>query len=220
MEELQDAIEDAQYMNAMQDDVPKPTKEWKHVSNEERETYINNALAKKPDAFDGEHVCSGSLGLYLFTKYVKQQGDVAMSDFIMEIANYRILPTHIRMDAAIVIKDDYLIAGSTGNPNPPKLPSLTRVIRQPRDGIPKEIPEWSTVMKPEETNNAVHLTGSHLETIVSFLNSQDLPGRRHAGDAPRDYFDVLDVTEDDFTLFRVLGRGGFGLVNGCKKCTT
>ena len=27
------------------------------------------------------------------------------------------------------------------------------------------------------------------------------------------------VTEDDFTLFRVLGRGGFGLVNGCKKCT-
>ena len=24
--------------------------------------------------------------------------------------------------------------------------------------------------------------------------------------------------EDDFALFRVLGRGGFGLVNGCKKC--
>jgi beta-adrenergic-receptor kinase len=26
------------------------------------------------------------------------------------------------------------------------------------------------------------------------------------------------LTEDDFSLFRVLGRGGFGLVNGCKKC--
>ena len=26
MEELQDAIEDAQYMNAMHDDIPKPTK--------------------------------------------------------------------------------------------------------------------------------------------------------------------------------------------------
>ena len=25
------------------------------------------------------------------------------------------------------------------------------------------------------------------------------------------------VTEDDFLLFRVLGRGGFGLVNGCKR---
>ena len=28
------------------------------------------------------------------------------------------------------------------------------------------------------------------------------------------------VDEDDFALFRVLGRGGFGLVNGCKKCTS
>jgi beta-adrenergic-receptor kinase len=28
------------------------------------------------------------------------------------------------------------------------------------------------------------------------------------------------VTLDDFYLFRTLGRGGFGLVNGCKKCQT
>jgi hypothetical protein len=26
------------------------------------------------------------------------------------------------------------------------------------------------------------------------------------------------VTREDFTLFRVLGRGGFGIVYGCKKC--
>lgn len=29
MEELQDAIEDAQYMNAMHDGIPRPTKGWK-----------------------------------------------------------------------------------------------------------------------------------------------------------------------------------------------
>ena len=28
------------------------------------------------------------------------------------------------------------------------------------------------------------------------------------------------VSEDEFALFRVLGRGGFGLVNACKRCTT
>jgi beta-adrenergic-receptor kinase len=28
------------------------------------------------------------------------------------------------------------------------------------------------------------------------------------------------LVEDDFSLFRVLGRGGFGLVSGCKKATT
>lgn len=29
---------------------------------------------------------------------------------------------------------------------------------------------------------------------------------------------VVDVSADDFSLFRVLGRGGFGTVYGCKKC--
>jgi serine/threonine protein kinase len=28
------------------------------------------------------------------------------------------------------------------------------------------------------------------------------------------------VTEHDFVLFRALGRGGFGQVNGCKRCQT
>ena len=28
------------------------------------------------------------------------------------------------------------------------------------------------------------------------------------------------VLEEDFAIFRVLGRGGFGLVNACKRCTT
>lgn len=28
------------------------------------------------------------------------------------------------------------------------------------------------------------------------------------------------VTEDDFSLFRILGRGGFGMVNGCKRSQT
>ena len=32
MEELQDAIEDAQYMNAMHDGRPRPTKKWKWPS--------------------------------------------------------------------------------------------------------------------------------------------------------------------------------------------
>lgn len=34
------------------------------------------------------------------------------------------------------------------------------------------------------------------------------------------YLQEATVEEDDFALFRVLGRGGFGMVNGCKKCTS
>jgi beta-adrenergic-receptor kinase len=32
--------------------------------------------------------------------------------------------------------------------------------------------------------------------------------------------EVQGVKEADFSLFRVLGRGGFGMVNGCKRCCT
>jgi len=65
MEELQDAIEDAQYMNAMHDDLPKPTKEWKFPTQEERDAYCSSVLAKNPNAFEAEAICTGSLGLYL-----------------------------------------------------------------------------------------------------------------------------------------------------------
>ena len=64
MEELQDAIEDAQYMNAMQDDVPKPTKEWRKPSAEELQKYIQKLQSTNPRALEPDGICAGSLGLY------------------------------------------------------------------------------------------------------------------------------------------------------------
>lgn len=57
-----------------------------------------------------------------------------------------------------------------------------------------------------------YLKETHWET---FKNSEDYVK----------YFNFLTlserpVTENDFALYRVLGRGGFGVVNGCKKCQT
>ena len=40
MEELQDAIEDAQYMNALHDVSPKPITEWKILPTEKLHAYI------------------------------------------------------------------------------------------------------------------------------------------------------------------------------------
>ena len=65
MEELQDAIEDAQYMNAMHDDTPKPTKEWRKPSTEELQKYMTSLLQKNPRAYEAEEICSGSLGFYM-----------------------------------------------------------------------------------------------------------------------------------------------------------
>ena len=68
MEELQDAIEDAQYMNAMHDDSPKPTKEWRKPTPEELQKHLNTLQESDPKALTAEGICTGSLGLYMVRK--------------------------------------------------------------------------------------------------------------------------------------------------------
>ena len=65
MEELQDAIEDAQYINAMNDDSPKPTKEWRMPSLQELQSYIESLKTSNPESLTLEAMCSNCLGFYL-----------------------------------------------------------------------------------------------------------------------------------------------------------
>ncbi|CAN0037537.1 unnamed protein product, partial [Sphacelaria rigidula] len=48
--------------------------------------------------------------------------------------------------------------------------------------------------------HAPFMLSGHFQEYTRFLHIQHRP-----------------VTENDFILFRVLGRGGFGAVNGCKR---
>ena len=65
MEELQDAIEDAQYMDAMLDDAPKPSREWTWLTQIELDKFINKVRTDSPSKLELETICQGSLGLYL-----------------------------------------------------------------------------------------------------------------------------------------------------------
>lgn len=65
MEELQDAIEDAQFMSAVHDDIPHPTKGWKWPTAEEFAVFIDKLKTVNPNSFECEGFCKGSLGFYL-----------------------------------------------------------------------------------------------------------------------------------------------------------
>jgi hypothetical protein len=65
MEDLQDAIEDAQLINALNDDTPRPTKEWSVPSAEELDRYVKNMHQKNPASFELETICNNCLGFYL-----------------------------------------------------------------------------------------------------------------------------------------------------------
>lgn len=90
MEELQDAIEDAQYMNAMHDGVPRPTKEWVKPSPEKVQAYIEKLQTNHPKELEIESICRGCLGLYLFIKYVKEEGSTVHGEFILDVASFRV----------------------------------------------------------------------------------------------------------------------------------
>jgi hypothetical protein len=64
MEDLQNAIENVQYMNAMHDEFPRPSKEWNWPSQDELKAYTDKIYSTSPESLDAERVCKGSLGFY------------------------------------------------------------------------------------------------------------------------------------------------------------
>lgn len=90
MEELQDAIEDAQYMNAMQDETPRPTKSWRKVSSEEIEMKMNQLLEMNNKSLDIDQICENCLGFYLFLRFVREHGAMQQAHFLIDIAMFRV----------------------------------------------------------------------------------------------------------------------------------
>ena len=84
MEEMQDAIEDAQYMNAMHDDLPRPTKVWKSPTTEEIQAYMHDLRVTNPNMLSMDGMTQGPLGFYLFCKFIEVQGpnDLIYIDFL------------------------------------------------------------------------------------------------------------------------------------------
>lgn len=67
MEELQDAIEDVQYLQAVKskDSGPSPTEPWPFPSEKALEDFNTERLQQDPNCFSLETICAGILGLYL-----------------------------------------------------------------------------------------------------------------------------------------------------------
>eukprot|EP00596_Hydrurales_sp_CCMP1899_P010160 CAMPEP_0119055114 /NCGR_PEP_ID=MMETSP1177-20130426/75519_1 /TAXON_ID=2985 /ORGANISM="Ochromonas sp, Strain CCMP1899" /LENGTH=607 /DNA_ID=CAMNT_0007035569 /DNA_START=227 /DNA_END=2047 /DNA_ORIENTATION=+ len=299
MEELQDAIEDAQYMNAIHDDVPKPTKEWKWPVNEELQGFLAKIKATNPHSLEAEGFCrGGSLGLYLFMRFCKEQGSGAklLAGFIEDVATFRV--GFSQSSTAVIskkIESDYVVNGSGGNADdPPKrraanitrnlismsgkakngsisLSSSRTVVANMEPAAPIDGPViaasestkesdslWKQYMSLDTAKNAIKVVGAPVDRVIELLRDIDpqceVEVKGTILKIKMDIFDELDeivfsylrdayyesfkrsiwwtkhhqylclterkVVEDDFAIFRVLGRGGFGLVNACKRCTT
>jgi len=248
MDDLQDAIEDAQFINAMHDDTPKPTLEWIFPTLEEVDAYVNKLRTKNEELLEMIGICTNCLGFYLVTRHISVSGDKILSNFIYDIAKYRHSPPLVRPIIAKTIIKDYLLQTSAGRSTRAEpSPNVTRVLPANTENIKNWLEyldvtnvsanilglhgQYLDEVKQVLQNDSVSLTDStlilfdRLDVIVfSYLKEKYWESFKNSEDYVK-YFNYLTlsekpVTENDFTLFRVLGRGGFGVVNGCKKGQT
>eukprot|EP00752_Nemacystus_decipiens_P012889 g11409.t1 len=100
MEELQDAIEDVQYLQAVnsKDSGPSPTEPWPFPSEKELEEFNAERLRKDGKSFSLERICSGVLGLYLFGTFCKEMSESIKFEFMLDVIRYQRLRTpHLRI---------------------------------------------------------------------------------------------------------------------------
>jgi len=102
MEELQDALEDAQYVNAINfDEGPRPIVAWDNPSDESLTEWKRSLIQswendpdkdKKDKPFEFEWTLARPLGLFFFSSYVKEIcGDHVRMCFIEEVLRWRCL---------------------------------------------------------------------------------------------------------------------------------
>mmetsp|Transcript_8545 Transcript_8545/g.21346 ORF Transcript_8545/g.21346 Transcript_8545/m.21346 type:complete len:678 (-) Transcript_8545:220-2253(-) len=131
MEELQDAIEDAQYVNAIatQEEGPRPVLAWEIPTEEQltewEATVRRRATTSGPDAFTIDWALQSTIGLYLFSAFLKDDfDDYLRINFIEEVIRWRRLRGKHRIDRARKIAEVYLkeppLDEVSGNPKLPE----------------------------------------------------------------------------------------------------
>jgi hypothetical protein len=90
MDEIDAAVEDAEYVRAMRDGVPQPTKGWDYMSGMELEKYLDKLRMATKDGLSIETIAGTNLGFYHFTKYLRENGGVAEANFIIAVASFRV----------------------------------------------------------------------------------------------------------------------------------
>lgn len=111
MEELQDAIEDAQYMNEIttQEEGPRPVLAWDIPTEEQLVDWKSKVSKSDPDAFSLDWILQSAIGLFLFSSYVKDiRNDYLRINFCEEVIRWKKLGEHERDEKARQIIAAYL----------------------------------------------------------------------------------------------------------------
>ena len=244
MNAIANVLDDVKYNNGLQDaEAPDPKRKFGTVTDAERGAQL--ASLETSGAFGVATICAGPLGLYEFTRFLAGRDDSAraLGSLLLDCARYRAsLATATRVSLRKRIEDVYLTGtcpaiDSIAFPHP----------HLKRTPLPDELkPDSPTSTKRLKTTSASlkgtqwPFTPTKCHALKPASDDQDaldqvdratvralsvyLPSFKRS-DECRELLDFYvrqkrpPVTEE-FDKFRVLGKGGFGMVYGCKARTT
>eukprot|EP00545_Synedropsis_sp_CCMP1620_P011316 CAMPEP_0119004162 /NCGR_PEP_ID=MMETSP1176-20130426/987_1 /TAXON_ID=265551 /ORGANISM="Synedropsis recta cf, Strain CCMP1620" /LENGTH=684 /DNA_ID=CAMNT_0006955841 /DNA_START=247 /DNA_END=2301 /DNA_ORIENTATION=+ len=173
MEELQDAIEDAQYVNAIstQEDGPRPVLAWDIPTEDQLEAWKEKVERKNKNAYSLEWTLSSAIGLFLFSAFLKEtQNDHLRINLCEEVIRWKKLRGRQRVDKAKRIIATYLKPQTSSSLTP-----KTEIDEYDLERTVPQLDDIETYMSQNfdisTQNSCVGLHGPVLDTIFTKMQA-------------------------------------------------
>eukprot|EP00339_Tiarina_fusa_P022130 CAMPEP_0117009122 /NCGR_PEP_ID=MMETSP0472-20121206/8377_1 /TAXON_ID=693140 ORGANISM="Tiarina fusus, Strain LIS" /NCGR_SAMPLE_ID=MMETSP0472 /ASSEMBLY_ACC=CAM_ASM_000603 /LENGTH=640 /DNA_ID=CAMNT_0004711325 /DNA_START=330 /DNA_END=2249 /DNA_ORIENTATION=+ len=175
MEELQDAIEDAQYVNAIatQEEGPRPVLAWE----------IPDEDSDEPECLSIHWCLQSAIGFFLFSSYLKEQcDDYLRINFAEEVVRWKKLRGKHRVERAKKIMEVYLkelptdeVTGEQVYPEKTQIDEFDLTREFPKLGMSKEEFEkfCSLHIDPAKARNCLGVCGPSLDEIFLTIKGVD-----------------------------------------------
>lgn len=187
MEELQDAIEDAQYVNAIatQEEGPRPVLAWEKPTDEQLVQWEADTRRKAspdgPKPFTIEWSLQSAIGLFLFSAYLKEIcNDFHRINFVEDVIRWKGTREKRKFEKAQEIFESYLgdykIDPQTGTKiNPPKTQITEKDLARDVPNISYDDVQflYASTIDPTFSHNCLGLKGSILRDIQEIIKSRE-----------------------------------------------
>lgn len=184
MEELQDAIEDAQYVNAIatQEDGPRPVLAWEKPTPEALEAWEAKKLSSDPEAFALGTLLESAIGLFLFSSFIKtHHEDFLRINFCEDIIRYKKARGKTKLEMGCRLVNRYLT--KTEETKPPSKTEihecdLARITTKPGVELLKEENFQQAMDHPTCSESFVGLKGQTRQEVCRNWAQQEKAERQ------------------------------------------
>jgi hypothetical protein len=199
MEELQDAIEDAQYVNAIatQEEGPRPVLAWEIPTEEQLSVWEskirNDGASDHPEPFGLDWTLSSAIGLFLFSAFLKENcEDFLRINFAEEVIRWRKMRGKHRMERARKIVEVYLkepliddVTGEKVFPEKTEIDEYDLIRHPPVLGMSEsEFEKLCTLtLDDSKSENCLGLKGQILKEVsqtILFMEKAIMPSTRRS----------------------------------------